>query len=135
MAIGVEELSRLIGDIYDASLDPALWPAVFKQTCEYTGGCAASLSSQDTIGTTSNIHFTSGYNLGFEQLYVEKYRKINPIFPAAFFSMWKDRTALPIAFPVRNSAEHGSLANGPCRKVTSMAGFATLRNRQATRPR
>ncbi|HEV7410152.1 MAG TPA: helix-turn-helix transcriptional regulator [Bradyrhizobium sp.] len=85
MAIEAEELSRLIGDIYDASLDPALWPAVFKQTCKYTGGSAASLSSQDAVGITLNIHFTSGHDLGFEQLYVEKYRKINPIFPTAIF--------------------------------------------------
>jgi DNA-binding CsgD family transcriptional regulator len=85
MTIEAEELSRLIGDIYDASLDPALWPAVFKQTCKYMGGSAASLSSQDPVGSTLNIHFTSGYDLGFEQLYVEKYRKINPIFPTAIF--------------------------------------------------
>jgi hypothetical protein len=28
----VEAISLLIGDIYDASLDPSLWPAVFNKT-------------------------------------------------------------------------------------------------------
>jgi hypothetical protein len=85
MMIEAEELSLLIGDIYDASLDPALWPAVFKQTCEYMGGSAACLHSQDIVGRKSNLHFTSGYDPGFEQLYIEKYCKINPVFPTAFF--------------------------------------------------
>lgn len=80
-----EELSLLIGDIYDASLDPALWPTVFKKACQYVGGSAACLHSQDIVGRKSNLYFTSGYDPGFEKLYIEKYCKINPVFPTAVF--------------------------------------------------
>jgi DNA-binding CsgD family transcriptional regulator len=80
-----EEVSLLIGDIYDASLDPALWPRVFKQTCEYVGGSAAALHSQDIVGKKSNLYFASGYEPDFEQLYIEKYFKLNPLFPTANF--------------------------------------------------
>lgn len=80
-----EELSRIIGDIYDASLDPALWPGVFKTTCDYVGGRAACLHSQDIVGKKSNLYFASGYEPEFERLYIEKYFKINPVFPSANF--------------------------------------------------
>jgi DNA-binding CsgD family transcriptional regulator len=80
-----EEVSALIGDIYDASLDPAQWPNVFKQTCEYVGGSAACLHSQDIVGKKSNLYFASGYEPDFEQTYIEKYFKINPIYPTANF--------------------------------------------------
>jgi hypothetical protein len=33
-----EEVSRLIGDIYDASLDPSLWSTVFAAATKYIGG-------------------------------------------------------------------------------------------------
>jgi hypothetical protein len=77
----MERLSLLIGDIYDASLDPALWPSVFRETCGYVGGSAVCLHSQDIVGKKSNLYFASGYEAKFEQLYME----INPIFPTATF--------------------------------------------------
>jgi DNA-binding CsgD family transcriptional regulator len=80
-----EELSLLIGDIYDASLDPALWPSVFGETCRYVGGSAACLHSQDIVGKKSILYFASGYQPDFEKLYMEKYFKINPVFPTATF--------------------------------------------------
>lgn len=37
----VEQVSRLIGDICDASLDPGLWPAVFEKAVRYVQGSTA----------------------------------------------------------------------------------------------
>jgi hypothetical protein len=34
-----ELLSPLIGDIYDAALNPALWVGVLAETRAYNGGC------------------------------------------------------------------------------------------------
>lgn len=42
----IEQASNLIGDIYDAALDPALWPEVLRTTCDFVEGCAATLLSQ-----------------------------------------------------------------------------------------
>jgi len=39
----VERVSALIGDIYDASLDRALWPNVFDSIRDYMGARVASL--------------------------------------------------------------------------------------------
>jgi hypothetical protein len=42
----IEQVSNLIGDIYDAALDPALWPEVLHTTCDFVEGCAATLVSE-----------------------------------------------------------------------------------------
>ena len=39
----LEQASTLIGDIYDAALDPALWGSVLEQTCQFVYGCNAGL--------------------------------------------------------------------------------------------
>src|SRR5262245_43871988 len=44
-----EQLSHLIGDIYDAALDPALWVSVLETTCRYLGGATSALQSHDVL--------------------------------------------------------------------------------------
>jgi DNA-binding CsgD family transcriptional regulator len=94
-----EEVSFLIGDIYDASLDPALWPSVFKKTGEYVGGRAVCLHAQDIVGKKSNLYFASGYAPDFEQLYIEKYFKLNPVFPIANFFDVEKPVSVPDCMP------------------------------------
>ncbi|MGB6348669.1 MAG: LuxR family transcriptional regulator, partial [Pseudolabrys sp.] len=79
------EFSNLVGEIYDASLDPALWTPVFEQICRFLGCSSAHLFAQDYIGKTANRYFTWGDEPGFTQLYIDKYAKINPMFPGALF--------------------------------------------------
>ena len=45
----LNEFSDLIGDIYDASLDPALWPPVFEQICRFVNCSSAHLFAQDSV--------------------------------------------------------------------------------------
>jgi DNA-binding CsgD family transcriptional regulator len=79
------EYSNLIGEIYDASLDPALWTPVFEQICRFLGCSSAHLFAQDYGGKTTNRYFTWGDEPSFTQLYIDKYAKINPMFPGALF--------------------------------------------------
>jgi len=39
----IERVSNIIGDIYDASLDPGLWPAVLESIARYVQTIAASI--------------------------------------------------------------------------------------------
>jgi hypothetical protein len=80
-----EEVSRLIGDIYDASLDPSLWSTVFAAATKYVGGSAAHLSARDMVGRSSHGYFASGHDPRFLEIYHEKYFKINPLFPTMVF--------------------------------------------------
>ena len=77
----VERVSRLIGDIYDASLDPGLWPTVFEKAGAYVQASTATVISQDTVSKTAHVYFDWGTEPPYAQLYLEKYCKLNPVFP------------------------------------------------------
>ncbi|MGH8515516.1 MAG: hypothetical protein ACREV8_16560, partial [Gammaproteobacteria bacterium] len=62
-------LAALIGDIYDASLDRALWPGVFESICSYVGGRSATLDSQDKVRRFVDLHFS----WGIADDYLERY--------------------------------------------------------------
>jgi hypothetical protein len=38
-----ERISRLIGDIYDAALEPELWPGALEGICGFVGGSMANI--------------------------------------------------------------------------------------------
>ena len=44
-----EVVSQLIGDIYDAALDPRQWVGTLEKTCNFVGGVAAALQSHDVL--------------------------------------------------------------------------------------
>jgi DNA-binding CsgD family transcriptional regulator len=93
-----DELSQVIGDIYDASLDPALWPTAIESVCSYVGAASASLHSQDSITRATDALFWWGRESSaphYFKIYLEKYGKINPIFPGVIFF----DVELPIAVP------------------------------------
>src|SRR5690349_16677281 len=95
----IERVSALIGDIYDASLDPCLWPSVFEKASAYVGGSTASLVAQDTISKTAQIYFNWGTAPAYVQLYVDKYCKLNPLFPAIFFFGVEETYWVPDCLP------------------------------------
>ena len=80
-----ERLSTLIGDIYDASLDPALWPSVLQAICGFVGGSMANIYAQDAIDKTANRYFTWGHDPHYVSLYLEQYAALNPLLPAQLF--------------------------------------------------
>ena len=74
-----EIVSALIGDIYDAALDPALWADVLKKTKTFIGGFAASLSWKDAVAKRGGSYFDDGgQDPSWRQLYFEKYIKLDP---------------------------------------------------------
>lgn len=80
-----EQLSALIGDIYDAALDPELWPSVLQSVCTFVPGSMATILSQDPIKNTANIYFSWGIDQYYETLYLDRYYTLNPLFPAILF--------------------------------------------------
>jgi len=74
-----ERLSRLIGHIYDAALDPALWPPVLETACEYVPGATGTLMSQDTVPGYAQFYFQWGNDPSFLKSYQDIYVKLNPV--------------------------------------------------------
>ena len=80
-----ERVSQLIGDIYDASLDPTQWPFVLENYANFIGGVASALFVKDSVRKTHNVAHTWGYNPEFARLYVEKYVRLDPFTTGQFF--------------------------------------------------
>ena len=78
-------LSKLIGDIYDAALDPQLWPRALEGSCSFIGGSSAVLYWHDAAIERSATLHSFNDNLHYARLYFEKYIHMNPMFPAATF--------------------------------------------------
>jgi len=73
-----EQLSTLIGDIYDAALEPSLWTDVLRQAAQFVGGSAASLYSKDATSKTGSIAHQYGIEPRYQQLYFDQYIKLDP---------------------------------------------------------
>jgi DNA-binding CsgD family transcriptional regulator len=82
-----ELLSALIGDIYDAALNPALWVGVLAETRAYIGGCAIALSWKDVVAKRGGSYFDEGTLVPpYRQLYFDKYVKLDPCTTGQFFA-------------------------------------------------
>jgi DNA-binding CsgD family transcriptional regulator len=74
-----EQVSELIGDVYDAALDPACWPKALEKTCRYVEGVASILLSQDSAQKSADVHFSWGDDPEYARSYQETYVKMNPL--------------------------------------------------------
>ena len=103
----VEDVSALIGDIYDASLDPALWQSVFDKVAAFVGVAQANLFSHDNVRKSAELFFVSAHDPRYREMYFETYFRINPIFPTvAFCELEKPLTIPDVADLYRPLIEH-----------------------------
>jgi DNA-binding CsgD family transcriptional regulator len=80
-----EQLSELIGDIYDAALYPALWVDVLGKIRAFIGGWAIALSWKDAVAKRGGSYFEEGgQDPHYRQLYFEKYIKLDPFTTTQF---------------------------------------------------
>jgi DNA-binding CsgD family transcriptional regulator/PAS domain-containing protein len=73
-----QRLSALIGDIYDAALDPTLWLNVLEKAATFVGGPAASVYSKDVTHRSGQVFHQYGLDPDYVRLYVNKYIKLDP---------------------------------------------------------
>jgi len=71
-----QQLSDLIGVIYDAAIDPSLWECALERAAYFVGGTGAALICKD-VGAR---HAAAPYEFGFQRLPVALFE---PIYPAA----------------------------------------------------
>ena len=74
-----DQVSQLIGDIYDASLDPGLWPLALEKTCRYVEGMSSTLESHDPTEGRPQYQFEWGNDPHYARLYSETYVKLSPV--------------------------------------------------------
>lgn len=83
-----EFLSLLIGDIYDAALDRALWPSVLEKTCGFIGGAISAIAAMDPVADAGQMYYSWGGNPEDERVYLQKYVRLNP---AVFATMCRSK--------------------------------------------
>jgi DNA-binding CsgD family transcriptional regulator len=81
-----ERLSCLIGDIYDAALDPSLWNNTLAQIARFVGGTAASLFSKDASSKSGVSVYDTGIDPYYRQMYFETHIKLDPLLTGHFFA-------------------------------------------------
>ena len=82
------QVSALIGDIYDAALDPSLWPLALGGAKGFVGGVAASLYSKDAVNKCGNMFYQNadGIDPHYRDLYFDTYVKLDPTTTGHFFA-------------------------------------------------
>jgi DNA-binding CsgD family transcriptional regulator len=73
----IVQFSNLIGDIYDAALDPDHWEYVIESTCKFVNGMLGGLGSIDRLSNRVNMSKYWGYDPKYLQSYLDYYSKIN----------------------------------------------------------
>ena len=74
-----DSVSALIGEIYDAALDPSLWESVLLKVRAFIGGSSAALFAKDAIRKSLNVYYDDGgLDPYYRQLYFDKYVQLDP---------------------------------------------------------
>lgn len=82
-----QKASRLIGDIYDASLDPAMWTVVLEEISEFVGGQAAGLALKDTASSFVEARYQFGLDPEYMRSYSKTYSKFDPLAAVTLFGV------------------------------------------------
>lgn len=83
----LEHLSALIGEIYDAALDPLRWPQALAMARGFIGGCAAAIYAKDASSKTGNLYYDDGsIEQRFVRLYFDRYVKLDPSTTPHYFA-------------------------------------------------
>lgn len=80
-----ERLFALVGDIYDAALDPVRWPKALEGARDFIGGQVASIYWHDSARPIGNSFVQIGLSPEWERAYFETYLPLNPMLPFQVF--------------------------------------------------
>lgn len=77
----------LVGSIYDAALDPSLWPDVLGQVRDFVGGAAAGIVAKDLSANRGLVHYDDGgFDPDYTEAYFRDYVTLDPCTTGHFFS-------------------------------------------------
>jgi DNA-binding CsgD family transcriptional regulator len=74
-----EIASNLVGDIYDAALDPAMWIGVLAKIADFTGARAGALAVKDRASAGVEARYQFGIDPNDMQTYSETYSQFDPL--------------------------------------------------------
>jgi DNA-binding CsgD family transcriptional regulator/PAS domain-containing protein len=81
-----QNLSEQIGRIYDASVNPGLWPSVLAEIASVLGARWGALFTRDSLSKTGIALYEHGMPEGFDTAYFSKYIKLDPTHAYQYFT-------------------------------------------------
>jgi DNA-binding CsgD family transcriptional regulator/PAS domain-containing protein len=101
-----EQLSSLIGEIYDVALDHSLWSDVLGKAGRFVGGPVAAIFAKSPTALTGTVYYHSaGRDPSYRQLYFNKYIKLDPTTTAQYFSDVEQPMAVADIMPYQEFLE------------------------------
>jgi DNA-binding CsgD family transcriptional regulator/PAS domain-containing protein len=95
-----EVVSTLIGDIYDAALEPSRWVDTLVKIREFVVGSAAALFWRDAASRNGAVHYDDGgIDPRYRQSYFDHYTKLDPTTTGIFFAKIGEPTATSDCVP------------------------------------
>src|SRR3712207_760498 len=73
-----ENFSELVGGIYDAALDPMLWPDAVSGAARFVGGPGGALLSKDAATKSGETRFDGFVDPQQRRIYFEQYVGLDP---------------------------------------------------------
>lgn len=86
-----KRFSSLVGEIYDAAVDPAQRSSALEQIARFLGGSAVTILSRDAARLLIEIHQHYGMDARFRELYRDRYVELDPLLDS-HLDMPVDRT-------------------------------------------
>ncbi len=84
-AAHLQPFSEIVGCIYDAALDSALWPRALDGARAYIRGQIAAIHWHDSVRPIANALFQAGIGPEWLRKYIETYLPLNPLQPFQVF--------------------------------------------------
>ena len=139
--IDPEQLSTVIGQFYEAALDPDGWPVALEGVAAFVGGAAAMLFWQDSLLAKRGRYHSWGDDPEFTRSYFEKYIALSPVRKIQYLIPVGNVTSISRIIGIRNMRQtqffrewmhpQGYVDNvltNLDRTSTSLAAFAVARH-------
>src|SRR5689334_23129406 len=94
-----EQLSSVIGEIYDAAVDPSLRFGVLPNCSKFVGGSAAAFFCSDTARKSCSAAYYSGIDSHYKRLIIDKCIRADPLMMAHVFARIGEPVAITDIFP------------------------------------
>lgn len=139
--IDPEQLSTVIGQVYEAALDPEGWPVALEGVAAFVGGAAAMLFWQDALLAKGGRYHSWGDDPEFTRSYFEKYIALSPVRKIQYLIPVGNVTSISRIIGIRNMRQSqffrewmhpqgyvDNVLTNLDRTSTSLAAFAVARH-------
>ena len=116
-----EQLSALIGSIYDTAIQPEKWPDALAGITKYMNGKASLLGLHNAAVRTADVFYSWGDDPKYREAYFTQYAKLNPtVVPLSLQIKPGEVFSVSTLIPYNEFAVRGCMSDRSNHKTTAM---------------